>query len=48
MSVAGGTRRSFLITQAKSGKGEGQDAVWDDGCSPAADVSGHEARNPSI
>ncbi|RHZ63444.1 uncharacterized protein CDV56_107740 [Aspergillus thermomutatus] len=31
MSVAGGTRRSFLITQCKSAKGEGKDGVWDDG-----------------
>ncbi|GIK05347.1 hypothetical protein Aspvir_009454 [Aspergillus viridinutans] len=31
LEVAGGTRRSFLITQCKSADGEGQESVWSDG-----------------
>ncbi|KAF7155830.1 hypothetical protein CNMCM5623_008710 [Aspergillus felis] len=31
LDVAGGTRRSFLITQCKSAEGEGQEGVWSDG-----------------
>jgi hypothetical protein len=33
LEVAGGTRRSFLITQCKSSQGEGQHEVWVDGAS---------------